>query len=177
MTEYILIVGVLSIGLVATVDSFRGTADGALEAMSTTFSRPLAPTLGRSTQRPRFSSNGPGRPATLVTSPALLTGATGSAAAEPAPSWSLDISVGTAPTERIDGSRIPPGSLTYRVYYGTSPGVYDHQINVGVARQFRIENLEADTVYYLVITAVGADGAESAPSPETTGTTTLNTGV
>ena len=72
----------------------------------------------------------------------------------------------TAPTANTDGS--PLTDLNgYRIYYGTSSGVYPNQVQVdnpGVT-SFVIENLAPNT-YYFVSTSINSVGVESEFSNE-----------
>jgi len=82
------------------------------------------------------------------------TPATGSATL----SWS-------PPTENEDGS--PLTDLAgYKIYYGTSPGVYETVISIdnpGIAT-YVVENLNTNTTYYFTMTSVNMLGIESAYS-------------
>ena len=72
----------------------------------------------------------------------------------------------TPPTVREDGSPLN-GLSGYRVYYGTSPGVYpnNRDINDGSVSSYVLDNLAPD-VYYIAITSIDLDGLESALSNE-----------
>lgn len=71
----------------------------------------------------------------------------------------------TPPTQNEDGS--PVELAAYKFYYGTSPGSYSNQVRVdspGID-MYVLENLTPAT-YYVVATAIGTNGAESAFSNE-----------
>jgi hypothetical protein len=73
------------------------------------------------------------------------------------------------PTQNTDGS--PLTDLAgYKIYWGTSPGVYSNSLTVdnpGLAA-YVVENL-VPAKYYFVATAVNAEGVESEPSNVATG--------
>jgi len=74
----------------------------------------------------------------------------------------------TAPSEREDGSPLSLSEIaSFRIYYGIKAGDYQNQIDIDdpsvVSAQ--IEQLPSGT-YYLVMTAIDADGRESSYSPE-----------
>ncbi len=73
----------------------------------------------------------------------------------------------TAPVAREDETPISMAEIAgYRVYYGTSQGVYTEKLDVNDAY---IDELALEVVagtYYLVITTVDVDGRESAYSNE-----------
>ncbi|MBU2677970.1 MAG: putative Ig domain-containing protein [Gammaproteobacteria bacterium] len=71
----------------------------------------------------------------------------------------------TPPTQNEDGSDV--NLAAYKFYYGTSPGSYSNQVRVdspGMS-MYVLENL-APATYYVVATAIGTNGAESAFSNE-----------
>jgi len=73
-----------------------------------------------------------------------------------------------APTTNTDGSPIT-GLTGYKVYYGTSPGVYTQSVTVDDATTLQtVFALPADGSWYFVVTAINASGRESASSPEVT---------
>lgn len=66
------------------------------------------------------------------------------------------------PTQNTDGSSLT-NLAGYKIYYGTSQGVYPNIItlnNVGLAA-YVVENLSNGSTYYFVITAFNSDGVES----------------
>lgn len=68
-----------------------------------------------------------------------------------------------APAEREDGTPISMAEIAgYRVYYGTSQGVYTNQVDIsdGDTMLAVLSGLTAGT-YYLVVTTVDMDGRES----------------
>ena len=74
----------------------------------------------------------------------------------------------TAPFEREDVTALSPAEIAgYRLYYGTSSGDYQYQIEVndGSADQAQVSDIPAGT-YYVVVSAVDTDGRESAYSSE-----------
>lgn len=69
-----------------------------------------------------------------------------------------------APAEREDGTPISMAEIAgYRVYYGTSEGVYPNEVDIsdGNTMQATLSNLAAGT-YYMVVTTYDVDGRESA---------------
>jgi len=53
----------------------------------------------------------------------------------------------------------------YRIYFGTSPGVYTGNVDVGNVTEYTLSGLEADTTYYFVVRAYN-DSGESGNSNE-----------
>jgi len=49
----------------------------------------------------------------------------------------------------------------YRLYYGTSPGVYTESMDVGLVTQATLSGLDDCTTYYIATKAVTGDGTES----------------
>ena len=54
----------------------------------------------------------------------------------------------------------------YKVYYGTKSGAYDSSIDVGNTISYKIDALQAGTIYYLAATAYDSNGNESDVSEE-----------
>ena len=54
----------------------------------------------------------------------------------------------------------------YRIYHGTTPGVYGLSQTVGKMTTYDYTNLELNKTHYFTITAFDASGNESLPSPE-----------
>jgi hypothetical protein len=54
----------------------------------------------------------------------------------------------------------------YRIYRGTTPGVYGVPTTVGKITTYQYSNLLTDKTHYFTITAFDASGNESLPSPE-----------
>ena len=54
----------------------------------------------------------------------------------------------------------------YRVYHGTTSGVYGSPQNVGLATTFQFVNLEPNKTHYFSVVAYDTSGNESDPSPE-----------
>lgn len=69
----------------------------------------------------------------------------------------------TAPTTNADGSAVS-GTLAYKVYYGTTSGVYTNEVSAGAATTLTVSDLPAGT-YYVVVTAYYT---APSPSPEST---------
>lgn len=69
-----------------------------------------------------------------------------------------------APAEREDGTPISMAEIAgYRVYYGTSEGVYTNEVDITDSNtmQTALSNLASGT-YYIVVTTYDMDGRESA---------------
>ncbi|MGD0885995.1 MAG: fibronectin type III domain-containing protein [Thermodesulfovibrionales bacterium] len=60
----------------------------------------------------------------------------------------------------------------YIVYYGTAPGNYSQNINVGNVTTSTVSNLTGGTTYYFAVTAYDAAGNQSAYSNQVSATTT-----
>ena len=58
--------------------------------------------------------------------------------------------------------------LGYRIYYGTTPGNYDHCVDVYNATRHNLSGLDEDAKYHLAITAYDTQYEESTLSPEIT---------
>ena len=77
----------------------------------------------------------------------------------------------TAPTQREDGTPLSLSAIEgYRVYYGTTAGDYQIQVNIGPATieediEALIGSLDSGT-YYSVVTTVDTEGRESLYSDE-----------
>ncbi len=75
-----------------------------------------------------------------------------------------------APSEREDNSPISLAEIAgYRIYYGDTQGSYPHQFEINDAYDVDVNSAElqlASGVYYVVVTAMDADGRESAFSQE-----------
>lgn len=63
-------------------------------------------------------------------------------------------------------SNSEPDLAGYRLYYGNSPGVYDQQIDAGLATIATVPNLSIGSTYFFAVTAYNLMGLESAFSPE-----------
>jgi hypothetical protein len=59
-----------------------------------------------------------------------------------------------------------PNIATYRIYWGTSSGVYTQQMNVGNVVAAAVGNLNAGETYYFAVTAIDTAGLESILSAE-----------
>lgn len=67
----------------------------------------------------------------------------------------------------------PEPELTgYKVYYGTTSGVYTQTVDVGKVTTITLSDLVADVPLFSVVTAYDADGLESPPSEEISFTVT-----
>ncbi len=60
----------------------------------------------------------------------------------------------------------------YKVYHGTSPGVYGVSLNVGKNTSYQYANLESNKTHYFSVTAYDTSGNESSPAPEVSKTIT-----
>jgi len=69
-----------------------------------------------------------------------------------------------APILREDNSPLS-SNISYRIYYGTEAGDYQNRVDVNSGTNAQINDLPSGT-YYLVVTAIDADGRESLYSPE-----------
>jgi hypothetical protein len=69
-----------------------------------------------------------------------------------------------------------PKVVGYRVYIGTTPGVYSWSINVGSATTYTVSNLAVGN-YYFAVRAYSASGAESGYSNEVSKTITRDSGT
>ena len=69
-----------------------------------------------------------------------------------------------APTTNTDGTELTD-LAGYKVYYGTSSGVYDNVIDVAEGTTYTLTNISPAT-YYLVVTAYDEGGNESDYSNE-----------
>jgi chitodextrinase len=63
-----------------------------------------------------------------------------------------------------------PSVVSYRVYYGTSPGTYSQAFGTGLqagsGTTYTVSNLASDRSYYFAVTAVDSSGNESEYSTE-----------
>ena len=69
-----------------------------------------------------------------------------------------------------------PNVIGYRVYIGTTSGVYSSSINVGSATTCTFSNLAVGN-YYFAVRAYSASGAESGYSNEVSKTITRDSGI
>ncbi len=75
----------------------------------------------------------------------------------------------TAPSARADGTPLPLSEIAgYRIYFGTSRYNYGTTVAIddGSMVQGTINNLNAGTTYYFVMTTIDTEGRESSFSPE-----------
>jgi hypothetical protein len=73
-----------------------------------------------------------------------------------------------APSEREDGTGLALSEIAgYRIYYGTTAGVYQNQIDINdhTAEQAQIAYIPVGR-YYVVMTTIDTEGRESAYSSE-----------
>lgn len=167
MTEYLVLVGLIALGLTSAVKLFGGSLELAFAHASARLR--FAPTLhlGPSITPPpgRWVTPGvagPARSASIDASSSLLEG-------EPIGSAKLSWS---PPTANEDGS--PANDLAgYRIYIGTEPGRYGAPIDVGLVSEYVINGLEIGRTYYFAMTAFDSSGNESALSNELAKTITL----
>ncbi len=54
----------------------------------------------------------------------------------------------------------------YRVYHGTTPGIYAESLNAGNTSTYRYASLASNKTHYFTVTAYDTSGNESLPSPE-----------
>ena len=74
------------------------------------------------------------------------------------------------PATNTDGS--PLTDLGgYKLYYGTSPGIYDHSIDVGNVTIYALTGLRQGQTYYLAVTAYNTSRNEGDYSNEVSGMT------
>lgn len=74
----------------------------------------------------------------------------------------------TAPSQREDGNPLALSEIqSFRIYYGTAAGDYQHQIDVigSAIDETQVEGIPAGT-YYVVVTTVDTAGRESLYSDE-----------
>ena len=73
----------------------------------------------------------------------------------------------TAPSEREDNTPISMSEIAgYRIYYGTTPGDYQYEIEINDAYNDVADISLLQGTYYAVITTVDVDGRESVFSEE-----------
>lgn len=61
-------------------------------------------------------------------------------------------------------------TVGYKVYWGTTSGIYDNNVDVGNVTTYQILNLLSGTTYYAVITAYDPSANESGYSNEASAT-------
>ena len=59
-----------------------------------------------------------------------------------------------------------PDLAGYRLYHGTTSGVYDSPLDLGNTTTYQFVNLESNATHYFSVTAYDSLGNESSPSPE-----------
>ncbi len=72
-----------------------------------------------------------------------------------------------APTTNTDGTALT-NLGGYKVYYGTSSGVYTTAVNVGNVLSYKVANLTSGHTYYFAVTAYNTSNVESSYSNEVT---------
>lgn len=73
------------------------------------------------------------------------------------------------PTTYDDPGHTPLSSsdiVGYRIYFGTSPGIYDYSLSVGNVVSFPLSDLPLGTPVYFAVTAIDVLGSESSFSAE-----------
>jgi hypothetical protein len=63
-------------------------------------------------------------------------------------------------------ANLEPDLAGYRIYHGTSPGIYGSTQTVGKTTSYEYPNLTSNTTHYFTITAFDTSGNESLPSSE-----------
>jgi len=63
-----------------------------------------------------------------------------------------------------------PDLAGYKIYGGTSSGLYDRQMDAGMVNYYVLTGLTNDNIYYISVTAYDTEGNESLHSIEVTGT-------
>jgi chitodextrinase len=55
---------------------------------------------------------------------------------------------------------------SYKIFYGTTSGIYTQSVSVGTATRYTLTGLSNDTTYYFVVVATDSSGNQSAASAE-----------
>jgi hypothetical protein len=63
-------------------------------------------------------------------------------------------------------ANVEPDLAGYRIYHGTTPGIYGIPQTVGKTTTYQYANLESNKTHYFTVTAYDASGNESLPSSE-----------
>lgn len=71
----------------------------------------------------------------------------------------------SAPTLNEDASALTD-LAGYKVYYGTSAGIYTNSVDVGAVTSYQVTDLDNTVQYHFAISAYDSSGNESAPSEE-----------
>jgi hypothetical protein len=58
----------------------------------------------------------------------------------------------------------------YKMHFGTAPGVYPNNIDVGNQTSYTVTGLQAGTLYYFAVTAYDTSSAESGYSNQVSAT-------
>jgi Flp pilus assembly pilin Flp len=159
-TEYLVVLGVIALGITAGVSAFGDELQRAFGYASARLRG--APTLQLSY-------------VTVVRSPARHTGRSGASLARSS-SMSIPGTFGSpatgqvklswkAPTSNENGSALT-NLAGYRIYYGTDSGTYGPPVDIGTVTEFQLTGLEIGETYYFAISSYGGTGAESALSNE-----------
>jgi hypothetical protein len=94
--------------------------------------------------------------------------------------WVLEVQAAQSVTLAWDPN-LDPTIAGYRLYEGTSSGVYTQQIEVGNITAALVSNLADGQTYFFAVTAYNTAGAESIPSNEVSytapGSVATSTGV
>src|SRR5262245_46662954 len=62
-----------------------------------------------------------------------------------------------------------PAIAGYRLYWGTAPGVYTGNADVGTNTSYVVTGLDSDTRYYFTVRSYSSGGTMSAPTKEVSG--------
>lgn len=76
----------------------------------------------------------------------------------------LGVSLQAAEVQLTWDANPEPNIAGYRLYRGTTPGIYDRVENVGLTTVRLVTQLAGGTLYYFTLTALNTDGLESQPS-------------
>ena len=63
-------------------------------------------------------------------------------------------------------ANVEPDLAGYRVYHGTTPGIYGIPQTIGKTTTYHYANLQSNKTHYFTLTAYDTSGNESLPSPE-----------
>ena len=80
------------------------------------------------------------------------------------PAWGFSVNLAwDRPTQFVDNTTATPADIGgYKVYYGSTSGTYPNVVDVGNVTTTTLASLSVTT--YVVVTAYGTTGLESAPS-------------
>lgn len=71
--------------------------------------------------------------------------------------WANDLTLNWDPVPNVEG---------YKLHFGTEPGKYTSEQDVGKATTFKVTGLEPDKKYYFAVATYDANGRESELSKE-----------